>query len=68
MLEGDPPSLRSVPSGCRFHPRCPIAQPRCTTEEPSFDSISESQRVACHYWQDGISENQEPEGQAHATL
>ncbi|MCA3389201.1 MAG: ABC transporter ATP-binding protein [Roseomonas sp.] len=68
MLRGDPPSLRNVPSGCRFHPRCPIAQPRCTSEEPSFDSISENQRVACHYWQEGISEKQKPEGQAHATL
>ncbi|MFG1610503.1 ABC transporter ATP-binding protein [Actinoplanes sp. NPDC049265] len=31
---GEPPSLISPPSGCRFHPRCPMAGPRCSTELP----------------------------------
>jgi peptide/nickel transport system ATP-binding protein len=31
---GEPPSLISPPSGCRFHPRCPMAMPRCTTDLP----------------------------------
>jgi peptide/nickel transport system ATP-binding protein len=31
---GEPPSLIDVPSGCRFHPRCPMAMPRCTTDLP----------------------------------
>jgi peptide/nickel transport system ATP-binding protein len=31
---GEPPSLISPPSGCRFHPRCPKAMPRCTTDLP----------------------------------
>ncbi|BFU43614.1 ABC transporter ATP-binding protein [Krasilnikovia sp. MM14-A1004] len=31
---GEPPSLIRPPSGCRFHPRCPHAMPRCSTEMP----------------------------------
>jgi peptide/nickel transport system ATP-binding protein len=31
---GEPPSLIDPPSGCRFHPRCPMAMPRCTTDLP----------------------------------
>ena len=31
---GEPPSLIDVPTGCRFHPRCPMAMPRCTTDLP----------------------------------
>ncbi|WP_433791274.1 ABC transporter ATP-binding protein [Actinoplanes sp. CA-252034] len=31
---GEPPSLIHPPSGCRFHPRCPMAMPRCSTETP----------------------------------
>lgn len=68
MLQGDPPSLRNVPSGCRFHPRCAIAQSRCRTEEPSVDSISDNKRIACHYWQEGISANHRSEDEAYATL
>jgi peptide/nickel transport system ATP-binding protein len=31
---GEPPSLIHPPAGCRFHPRCPMAMPRCTTDLP----------------------------------
>ena len=31
---GEPPSLITPPSGCRFHPRCPMAMPRCVTDLP----------------------------------
>jgi peptide/nickel transport system ATP-binding protein len=31
---GEPPSLINPPAGCRFHPRCPMAMPRCTTDLP----------------------------------
>ncbi len=33
-IEGQPPDLRSPPSGCRFHPRCELADERCKLEEP----------------------------------
>ena len=34
ILGGDVPSPRDIPTGCRFHPRCPLAVARCVTEEP----------------------------------
>ena len=36
MLEGHPPSLVDLPPGCPFAPRCPLAVPRCTTDEPEL--------------------------------
>ena len=37
------------PSGCRFHTRCPRAQPRCTVEAPAFDELAPLHWVACHF-------------------
>lgn len=48
-IKGDPPSAINPPSGCRFHPRCPNAQERCTVEEPSVRKIGPDHYVACHF-------------------
>jgi peptide/nickel transport system ATP-binding protein len=48
-LAGEPPSPASRPSGCRFHPRCPIARDRCRADEPPLVAISATRRVACHF-------------------
>jgi oligopeptide/dipeptide ABC transporter ATP-binding protein len=46
-LEGEPPSLREVPSGCRFRPRCPIAIDACARAEPVLRPAG-GQLAACH--------------------
>ena len=48
VLPGEPPSPVRPPPGCRFHPRCPIAEPICSREEPALLTIGEGRRVACH--------------------
>ncbi len=46
-LEGEPPSPRHLPSGCRFRTRCPVAEARCAAEDPPL-RVVDGQRVACH--------------------
>jgi oligopeptide/dipeptide ABC transporter ATP-binding protein len=48
VLPGEPPSPVRPPSGCRFHPRCPIAEEICSREEPALLPIGPDRRVACH--------------------
>jgi len=48
-IEGQPPSLIDVPSGCAFHPRCPYAKERCTTEVPELREIEPGHLAACHF-------------------
>src|SRR5262249_7044544 len=52
LLRGDVPSPVEPPTGCRFHPRCPKALPRCSREEPPLE-VKPGDRadhwVACHY-------------------
>ena len=44
---GAPPSLASLPEGCRFHPRCPHAMDVCRTEEPGLLDAASGHNVAC---------------------
>lgn len=48
-LKGEPPSPINVPSGCRFHPRCPYAQEICVREIPEDRDMGEGHYVACHF-------------------
>ena len=46
-LEGRPPSLANPPTGCRFHPRCPLAIDKCTSEAPPLVTLAPGHRSAC---------------------
>ena len=48
-IPGLPPSLLNVPSGCVFHPRCPMAEARCRTEVPPLREIQPETWAACHF-------------------
>lgn len=51
ILQGETPNPINVPSGCRFHPRCPVAEDRCSVEDPQLHpaaaGASEQHRAAC---------------------
>ncbi len=47
ILKGDVPSPLRPPTGCRFHPRCPVAMEHCSKEEPQFREASPGHWVAC---------------------
>jgi oligopeptide/dipeptide ABC transporter ATP-binding protein len=49
ILTGEPPNPVDPPSGCRFHPRCPVALDRCRSEDPALRDVpgSDEHRAAC---------------------
>jgi oligopeptide/dipeptide ABC transporter ATP-binding protein len=46
-VEGETPSAVTPPPGCRFHPRCPLAEASCRTTEPAMLAVSADQHAAC---------------------
>jgi oligopeptide/dipeptide ABC transporter ATP-binding protein len=48
-LSGEVPSPINPPTGCRFHPRCPLAQSICRTEEPPLRRVLAGHDAACHF-------------------
>jgi oligopeptide transport system ATP-binding protein len=48
VLPGDVPSPIHPPPGCPFHPRCPVAEPRCQAEMPPAREVAPGHQVACH--------------------
>jgi peptide/nickel transport system ATP-binding protein len=60
-LHGEPPNLLDPPSGCRFHPRCPLARRKCVEEHPPLIPIptSEGQQARCWFWDEVPPPNEE---------
>ncbi|WP_315072083.1 oligopeptide/dipeptide ABC transporter ATP-binding protein [uncultured Clostridium sp.] len=50
VIEGDIPSPMNVPSGCRFHTRCPYAKPICSEAVPTLKVMENEHVVACHLY------------------
>jgi peptide/nickel transport system ATP-binding protein len=51
-IPGMSPDPVNVPSGCSYHPRCPLATEECETDDPPFHDVTETQRSKCHHWED----------------
>jgi peptide/nickel transport system ATP-binding protein len=49
MPAGEIPNAINPPSGCRFHPRCPLARENCSVEEPPLRELRPGHYIACHY-------------------
>jgi oligopeptide transport system ATP-binding protein len=47
ILQGEVPSPLRPPAGCHFHPRCPMAMPRCSTDVPTLRPVGDRQ-ISCH--------------------
>ena len=50
VLTGEVPSPINPPSGCRFHPRCPMAMDKCSEEIPVEKEVAPGHRVSCHLY------------------
>jgi oligopeptide/dipeptide ABC transporter ATP-binding protein len=47
ILQGDPPNPIDLPSGCRFHPRCPLVFERCPQVDPALLPVEDGHQAAC---------------------
>ncbi len=47
ILQGETPNAADVPTGCRFHPRCPVAQEQCKQTDPDYVEVGEKHQAAC---------------------
>ncbi|MBP7998788.1 MAG: ATP-binding cassette domain-containing protein [Chloroflexi bacterium] len=48
ILQGETPNPINLPTGCRFHPRCPIVQPHCSQVDPTWREMQPNHHTACH--------------------
>lgn len=52
-IPGSPPDIRSLPSGCPFHPRCIHCTRQCRECMPEIRQLDDSRRIRCHLYQEG---------------
>jgi len=55
ILQGEIPNPLNPPTGCRFHPRCRMAQPICSEQEPLLRAMDPDHYVACHFAECGLN-------------
>ena len=48
-IGGSPPDLHSIPEGCVYQARCPLARDICATKRPTLDSVGTGRKSACHF-------------------
>jgi oligopeptide/dipeptide ABC transporter ATP-binding protein len=53
VIPGQVPNPLHFPSGCKFHPRCPLAEERCQKEEPLLKEVRPGHWAACHMIEGG---------------
>jgi len=52
-IQGAPPDLLNIPTGCPFHPRCPFVQERCSRDDPQPTGIGgDGHQSSCFYWEE----------------
>ena len=56
ILQGEVPNPINLPSGCRFHPRCPKAMPVCSQKQPKMVDVGDGHRVQCWLFQEDESQ------------
>ncbi|WP_299969480.1 oligopeptide/dipeptide ABC transporter ATP-binding protein [uncultured Roseobacter sp.] len=56
-ITGEVPSPLAPPSGCYFHPRCPLATPVCSSDVPCMQSLPDMRTVACHHFKEQFAKS-----------
>jgi peptide/nickel transport system ATP-binding protein len=64
-IPGSPPDLIDLPSGCKFHPRCPYATEKCSEEDPPMIEVAPGQAAACWHWEKVASDWEARGGERH---
>ena len=57
-IEGSSPDPVNIPTGCSYHPRCPLADDRCEIEDPELVQVEGEHEVACFYYEQSANEIQ----------
>lgn len=65
-LPGDPPDPSALPSGCTFHPRCPVALDSCTTQDQELRDAGAARRAACVLVEPGAADTSLRQGAEEA--
>lgn len=54
-IEGTSPDPVNVPTGCSYHPRCPLATDECVRNDPPFETVTQQHQSACFHWEEAES-------------